>query len=311
MREIERHVHQLHALRIGGPVGDIALAIRRGLDNRNAEHLEFALAPFRVQHDLRVDDDVRQRLAAQAHDRRKRLHYRAVERQRQCTCRFDACDQVVDEGSLLGGDVGLMQSDADRRRLALRIDALPAQVLGCVGKHLAGCLRVVQRGFWKHQRRRDACRFPAGQVRSNGFQKTVIVGAATIDIVGVQTARQRIGQAAPFRALLVQPQAGCLQSGQRAHQPCTREIAQVVARRVEEHRIVTGKQRHVLLHRQLLDEAHLHGQAERPGEVLDQLELAGRDRTGGEEQQPAGVRTAGAQQQRASQQASGKESGHG
>jgi hypothetical protein len=66
---------------------------------------------------------------------------------------FDAGDQVIDEGRLLGTDVDLVKGDGDGRRALGNINAFPAEILGRRGEDKIRRFRVVDRSIGKNEGR--------------------------------------------------------------------------------------------------------------------------------------------------------------
>jgi hypothetical protein len=304
LREVERNVHQRHALLVGAPLGLVAAAIGHRLDHRDAERLELGAPSFRVEHDLRVDQHVGEHAIAALQQRRRRvgIHHRAVDRQCRRAGGLDARDQVVDERGLQRCDVLLVQRDRDDRRALRRrrIDALPRQIGERIGEDEIRCLRVVDRALGKHDRIGDADRLAAGQVRGERGEEAVEVRAPAVVVEGDQAPGERLGQLPPCRALLVEPGVRQLQPGQRGGELAAHVVLQIG---VEEHRIEAGEHARVDAGRQLVDVAHLHVDAVRTRDLLELVELARRHVAGRDEQHRRRLRGArpegetGAQQQ--------------
>ena len=297
LRQVEGHVHQLHALRVGGPLRGVAAAVGHGLHHRQAQRLELPAPALGVQRDLRVDEHVGHRAAVQQQHAAHRvgLHHAAVEGQGDGAGGLDARDEVVDERGLFGGDALLVEGDGHRGRAPRRVHALPAQVGRRRGQHQTRCARVVHARRGEHLRRRQRLPGAALQVRGQRLQQVRAVGLAAVDVVGVQALRQR-GVEPATRPHGRGGQPGVRARGQRRQRGvelAAHEVFDVLARRVEEHQVgALPKRRCQVAGRQLLDELRFDAQPERGAGLRQHRELARRHRAAGDEEHAAGLRHA-------------------
>ena len=264
--QIERHIVQRHALRIGLPLRRIAAPPGHGLDHRQPERLEFGAPPFRIKRDLRVDDDIGHRLAVE-HDHaphRVCVEHRAVERQGDRALRFDAPDHVVDESGLARGDALLMKGDRDGRRTMGWIDAARGEVLGRRADHGLRKLRVVQASGGEHLGRGQAAPIASGLVCGQRLQQPIGVARAALHEIAVHARREvRIETAAGLGRGRGQPDmrhpVECWQSGTEL---AAHEVLDMRTRRIEQHEIGAAPKRGLkLVGRNLLDETRLQGKS--------------------------------------------------
>jgi hypothetical protein len=89
---------------------------------------------------------------------------------------FDAGDQVIDEGRLLGTDVDLVKGDGDGWRALGNINTFPAEILGRRGEDKIRRFRVVDRSIGKNEGRGDAGQGFALAMGGQGLEKTFVIG---------------------------------------------------------------------------------------------------------------------------------------
>ena len=109
--------------------------------------------PQEIKAQSDVDHGIGNRLAIHRQHLFVRADHRRVIRQRNGADGFDAGDQVIDEGRLLGTDVDLVKGDGDGRWAFGNINAFPAEILGRCGEDKIRRFRVVDRSIGKNEGR--------------------------------------------------------------------------------------------------------------------------------------------------------------
>ena len=235
--QVEGHVDQRHALRVGPPGGFVALAVGQRLDDRDAEFGQFLAPAFGVEHDLRADHRIGDRLAVDRQHFLVRPHYPGVVGQRDGAAGFDAGDQVIDEGGLLGADVDLVEGDGDGRRPLVEGDAAPFEILGRRGENAVRRLGVVDRIVGEDEGRGQPGLRLAAQLGGQGGEEAFVVGAPAVGVIGVQPGSQLFGQAIAGGAVVLHPQVRRLQAIQRLAQLAFDGILHVAAGGIENDEI--------------------------------------------------------------------------
>ena len=282
--EVERHVEQRDALRVGAPGGLVALAVGQRLGDGNAEFGQFAAPALGVEDDLGVDDDVGDDASVQRQHGLVRAHHAGEIGKGDGAAGFDAGDEIVDEASLLGADVDLVHGDGDGGRALGRVDVAPAEIVARRRQDALRRLRVIDGRIGKDERRRHLGRRFMTQVGGERREEAIEVGASAVGVVSVQGGGGRLGKAVALRAVVLHPEMRRLQVGQRLGQPAADRILHVAARGVENDRVTPGEQRGDLIGGNALGEPGFHGQPVFLGDFRNRTELAGGNRRGGDDE---------------------------